>query len=332
LPEILVVIPYFQRRPGILRRALASIAAQRLEPDVRLEVTVVDDGSPAPAAPEIDGLDLPGCVTLRLLEQPNAGVSAARNAALTAGGGRHDFVAFLDSDDIWHEDHVATALRALGAGQDFYFCDNLNHRPGEGQSHFLASGFLKVLESPVAPGEFGVLPPATAIRQIIERFPAQISTVMLRQRAVGSRLFPRDLRLAGEDMLFLCLCASEARGVTFSPAAHVTCADGENIYYGAQGWDDPAHPILVLDRIISYRILRDQAALERETASWIQTYVRKLEVYLTYLLARQLLRRRWGVSKPIGQVWARHPSFWRRLPQNLFRACLARMRGELMAG
>jgi succinoglycan biosynthesis protein ExoW len=332
LPDILVVIPYFQRRPGILGRALASVAAQKLDPDVRLEVVVVDDGSPAPATPEIAGLALPGFMTLRLLEQPNAGVSAARNAALQAGGGRHDFVAFLDSDDIWHGDHVATALGALGVGRDFYFCDNLNRRPGEGQSHFLASGFLEALRSPVEPGEFGVLSPAAAIRQIIERFPAQISTVVLRQRVVGSRVFPRDLRLAGEDMLFLCLCASAARNVTFSPSAHVTCADGENIYYGAQGWDDPAHPIQVLDRIISYRILRDQAVLEQETASWIQAYVERLEVYLAYLLTRHVVRRRWGASKPIGQVWARHPSFWRRYPQNLFRACLARMRGKLQPG
>ena len=46
---ICVVIPYYQREPGILRRALASIAAQRDCP-LPIHVIVVDDASPAPAA------------------------------------------------------------------------------------------------------------------------------------------------------------------------------------------------------------------------------------------------------------------------------------------
>ena len=48
---ICVVIPYFQAEAGILRRALASVAAQKncLR---QVHVMVIDDASPAPAGPE----------------------------------------------------------------------------------------------------------------------------------------------------------------------------------------------------------------------------------------------------------------------------------------
>ena len=46
-PTIAVIIPYFQREAGILRRALASVFAQTNAPS--WEIIVVDDGSPVPA-------------------------------------------------------------------------------------------------------------------------------------------------------------------------------------------------------------------------------------------------------------------------------------------
>ena len=109
-----VVIPYFQIRPGILRRALNSVVAQNLPPDTRVEIIVVDDGSPHPARAETASLILSEAYGLTLIEQPNAGVSSARNAALRAVAHDTTFIAFLDSDDIWHPDHLATAIRALG--------------------------------------------------------------------------------------------------------------------------------------------------------------------------------------------------------------------------
>ena len=47
-----VVIAYYQREPGILRRAVRSALEQRVE---ELEVIVVDDESPVPAETELAG-------------------------------------------------------------------------------------------------------------------------------------------------------------------------------------------------------------------------------------------------------------------------------------
>ncbi len=44
---IAVVIPYFQRKEGLLAQAIRSVIAQRDVDDVR--IVVVDDASPIPA-------------------------------------------------------------------------------------------------------------------------------------------------------------------------------------------------------------------------------------------------------------------------------------------
>ncbi len=81
MTAVAVIIPYYQKRPGILRRALTSILRQDLPPNVRVDVHLVDDGSPVPARSEIEGLDFPQPFQLHLIEQPDSGVAAARNTA-----------------------------------------------------------------------------------------------------------------------------------------------------------------------------------------------------------------------------------------------------------
>jgi succinoglycan biosynthesis protein ExoW len=41
-----VIIPYYQRDPGILRRALDSVRGQDLPAALKVHVYLVDDGSP----------------------------------------------------------------------------------------------------------------------------------------------------------------------------------------------------------------------------------------------------------------------------------------------
>ena len=67
-----VVIPLYNKGREIAR-TLGGVAAQTYTP---LEVIVVDDGSTDDSARVVEGLDLPG---VRLIRQPNGGVSAARN-------------------------------------------------------------------------------------------------------------------------------------------------------------------------------------------------------------------------------------------------------------
>jgi glycosyltransferase involved in cell wall biosynthesis len=102
-PRISVVIPTYNRARTLVR-ALDSVFAQGV-PD--LEVIVVDDGS---------GDDTKGTIAryphpVTYLEQANAGPAAARNRALAVARG--EFIAFLDSDDVYLPRHLEAHLEVF---------------------------------------------------------------------------------------------------------------------------------------------------------------------------------------------------------------------------
>jgi glycosyltransferase involved in cell wall biosynthesis len=89
--DVSVVIPTYNRAQHIAR-AIDSVIAQ---PSVDCEIIVVDDGSSDATEDAI----WPYGDRVRYVRQDNAGPSAARNRGWRMA--RHDWIAFLDSDDLW---------------------------------------------------------------------------------------------------------------------------------------------------------------------------------------------------------------------------------------
>jgi len=99
---ISVVVPVFNRQEKAERALRSALGQEGLGPN-SFEVIVVDDGSTRPFA--IGSND----DRVRVLRQrQNAGPAAARNAGIKAARG--DFIAFLDSDDVWFPDKLAQQL------------------------------------------------------------------------------------------------------------------------------------------------------------------------------------------------------------------------------
>ena len=98
-----VVIPLFNQG-HFLHGAIESVYASGYP---HVEIVVVDDGSTDPETIEIFD-KLTGVTKVR---QPNAGLSAARNAGIAAASGR--YVVPLDSDDLLSEGFLAPAVDAL---------------------------------------------------------------------------------------------------------------------------------------------------------------------------------------------------------------------------
>lgn len=97
--NISVVIPLYNKRDTILR-ALNSIMAQTLPPR---EIIIVNDGSTDGSEIVVEQLNNP---LIRLVHQPNAGVSSARNLGIEIA--RYEWIAFLDADDEWLCNYLST--------------------------------------------------------------------------------------------------------------------------------------------------------------------------------------------------------------------------------
>lgn len=107
-PTVSVVIPAWNRE-RVIAEAVDSALRQSLPPR---EVIVVDDGSTDGTA---EALARYGS-RITVLRQANAGVSAARNAGIARARG--DWVAFLDSDDVWTPERLALLARDAVAVPD----------------------------------------------------------------------------------------------------------------------------------------------------------------------------------------------------------------------
>ncbi len=94
---------------------LRSVFAQTYKP---IEIVVADDGSTDGTA-HIIKTDFPD---VRYIYQPNAGQPAARNAGIRHARG--EFIAFVDSDDLWFPQKIARQVERLSQSNAAWcYCD-----------------------------------------------------------------------------------------------------------------------------------------------------------------------------------------------------------------
>jgi glycosyltransferase involved in cell wall biosynthesis len=166
--KVSVVIPTYNRSAQVLR-ALDCVFAQTAPVH---EVIVVDDGSTDGTAENIQSQH---GLRVRVVRQHNRGVSAARNRGICEARG--EWVAFLDSDDIWLSTKIQDQLHAIAVTDDragLCFTDNFF----EGDANRKLSRFEEVGFH--ASAQFGVLdePPKLILQN---REPLFTSSVMVRR-------------------------------------------------------------------------------------------------------------------------------------------------------
>ena len=226
-PVFSVIIPVYNRAE-LLKRTISSVLRQEF---ADFEVLVIDDGSSDDIRSVVDGLS---DGRLRYHRQANRGASAARNAGIDLARG--DYVAFLDSDDVYLPHHLATMLGLLqGAPDAVAYCPIVATRGKNGN-------FIKPPRA-IARGE------NMATYLMCDRGFVQTSGVCL-SRQIAARVRYRDDARFGDDTDFairlqLAGCPfvmAEAPGVVWSDDLDHDRLSDIRQPIGDLGWLDDLRP------------------------------------------------------------------------------------------
>ncbi|MGE5197645.1 MAG: glycosyltransferase [Deltaproteobacteria bacterium] len=127
-PVFSIIMPVWNRAKTI-ERSLKSVLSQTF---AAYELIIVDDGS----EDEIDKVVRPFLSErVRFYKRPRKGLSAARNFGLEQARGK--YIAYLDSDNIWHPDFLAKMAQAVNrpffhAEAAYCQCDRYRKDPNTG--------------------------------------------------------------------------------------------------------------------------------------------------------------------------------------------------------
>ncbi len=116
MPRVSVIIPTYNRR-DFVREAIASVCAQTYRD---FELIVVDDGSTDGTARIVEEFRQGRADSIQYIFQTNQGVSAARNHGVFRSSG--ELLAFLDSDDVWQPEKLATQIAFFNAQPTAQIC------------------------------------------------------------------------------------------------------------------------------------------------------------------------------------------------------------------
>ena len=180
MKTVSVVIPCYNCS-AYLAETLTSVRAQTRPV---LEVIVVDDASTDDSAAAASRF-----AEVQVVRLPrNSGISSARNAGLLAARG--DLIAWLDADDIWEPDHLATVAGLL------------EQYPSAGVAFSLTRGFgvSQHVWDPVLPP----LKPVDAFWPSWQQTVAQMSTcVVWREQVTALQGFDPTIRNVEDFEFFL---------------------------------------------------------------------------------------------------------------------------------
>lgn len=127
-PRVSVIVPAYRCE----RTVEQSIRSALLQSVSEIEVIVVDDGSDDGTLSILDRLQKEDARVRIIALSENGGVANARNRGVAAA--RADWIAFLDSDDVWYTDKLARQLKtAEETGATFVYtaaaCMDENDQP-----------------------------------------------------------------------------------------------------------------------------------------------------------------------------------------------------------
>lgn len=291
-PLVSVIIPTYNRSKTV-GRSITSVLLQTYRP---VEIVVVDDGSTDETQAVLDCFG----ESIRVIRQANAGPSAARNRGVTESSG--EIVAFLDSDDVWLPEKLASQICVLEQGGREICCCicncDLEDAGGRRTTSFESSGLNG------AP-DYGVLRNPEEIMS--SRFLLFNQVVAIRKAAFDSvGGFNESLWLLEDHHLALKLSVLGAWGVVARPLV-VKYEETDSL--GGAGRMDSVGHLLAVDRMFSLFLvendpriggeMRRRVARKREQLGTLIRAHRRLEsasILTSWFGAAQLFSKKVAAS------------------------------------
>ena len=112
---ISVVIPTFNRE-DLIKDAINTVLEQVYQ---NFEIIIIDDGSTDNTSEVVKSFD---DARIKYIYQENAGISKARNKGIEDASG--EYIAFLDSDDLWHPEKLEKQVSVLDKDPDVDLLSN----------------------------------------------------------------------------------------------------------------------------------------------------------------------------------------------------------------
>ena len=223
-PPLACIIITTHRRPDLVATAVRSALAQTYDP---LEIIVIDDngkGTDAQQQTEKNLALFAKDARLRyLIQESNQGGAIARNHAATAS--RAKYITFLDDDDEYYPEKVATQVNALETEEtDICLCTAEFYAPDSTLSHYKG------------------LPVGRNLEEFLIKGHAMTNMIMVKRElylAVGG--FIKSPRYDDHLLMLRLLMASEKNAVIISTPHHrINLHDGERMSN-----NDKAHAAMI---------------------------------------------------------------------------------------
>ncbi len=182
-----------------IERTIASVMQQT---ERSFEIVVVDDGSADDGAARAEALAAKQTDRrITVVRQPNAGVSVARNTGIDHSCG--EFVAFMDADDEFTPDHLATLQHLIDTFPQYNVyatTQKVLHNGTERLQSFKNLRFKDVKEENGAATE-GVME-SYFLTASSRHNPIHVGSLVVRRKALDTVRFPVGI-VSGQDLSFM---------------------------------------------------------------------------------------------------------------------------------
>jgi len=299
--KIAVIIPFYQRTPGILAKTIRAVLDQTGVD--HFQIIVVDDSSPIPARQELAEFLPMENGRIVIIEQPNKGAAGARNTGLDSLPADTEIVALVDSDDVWTTDHLSNAVYAISQGFDFYFSDF--YQLGQTVTAFNRAGRINVAEHPLLPSSEHIREYAgDMLSQIIHGNILGTSVTVYAYSKMPDLRFRENFRHTGEEYLFWSDLALRSGKIAFSDRPECRYDVGVNIY-SEPVWGQEKFLTILIDEVKYRKILLAEFPLNDAQKQFLNQRIQALRSDFVAGLLHRLLNNRqldWAILKQYLQV------------------------------